>query len=683
MYRRPGVLCDVRALREGQNRENRQNGAGRHTDNGVANAVAQFVVTSIPVLEPASPATINVTITAEDCNGLTVTTYPGTATITTPSGNAVITGTWTNGIWSGTVADSATANDWLTITDTGIRSLSNHFAVYGTLAGFSFAPIASPMVTTTAFAVTITAIDANGVEVANYNGPPVFTATPAAGAICRPGRFYQWPVDRHRYRGQRAGDTGSHRDLGWGDRHQQHHCRGHRGELHRGRQVRFHADRAAPGHHNTAFSVTVTAETAAGATVANYTGTPAFTSTPASIVPNTGSTFAFSGGVWNGKLLFQASPTAFPANGIYQGAKITVATGVGGISSTSAGFILLENNSNPLAGFTFAIVPSPQTPGTVFAETCYAVDANGNAIPSYAANPAPTLESNPVGATFTGSWLDGQWSGNVVFPTIPTYDTGATLECTVAGNTGLSDPFNVYPPLAAYDFAPIASPQLAANPFNVTITAVDAFGTTYSNLNPANPLTVTAALLPTVSINAATPTVTTAGTMNPPLNTDEAESRLQTIYLASEINAAGNFGVATAINSLTLNVATIPGQSLTNFTVRMQNTTQASYSTSPDWVTTGWTTVYSGTLTITSEGALVIPFSTPFEYDGASNIMVDISFSDTSESTAGALATIRRARRAAWCIMTNYPRLRSPGAAPIPSRRSPSTLTFSSIKRIP
>ena len=70
---------------------------------------------------------------------------------------------------------------------------------------------------------------------------------------------------------------------------------------------------------------------------------------------------------------------------------------------------------------------------------------------------------------------------------------------------------------------------------------------------------------------------------------------------------------------------------MNKFTIRMQPTTQSSYS-SYAWQGSGWTTVYQSNQTISATGWTTFNFTTPFYYDGTDNLMVDFSFNNSSYS---------------------------------------------------
>jgi hypothetical protein len=106
------------------------------------------------------------------------------------------------------------------------------------------------------------------------------------------------------------------------------------------------------------------------------------------------------------------------------------------------------------------------------------------------------------------------------------------------------------------------------------------------------------------------------------------DSRTQVIYTSAEI------GSAKTITALALYVSTLPGQSLNNWTIRIKPTAMSSYSTA-SFETDGWTTVFQDDVTVTSTGWNLFAFTTPFVYNGSSNLLVDFSHNNTSYSTSG------------------------------------------------
>jgi len=105
-------------------------------------------------------------------------------------------------------------------------------------------------------------------------------------------------------------------------------------------------------------------------------------------------------------------------------------------------------------------------------------------------------------------------------------------------------------------------------------------------------------------------------------------AHIQYIYRADELKAAG-VRPGVPITSINYFVTTKGSgvQSFLGYTLGLINTPQLSLA--GGFISSGFTTVYSGNYTTTS-GSNPIPFSTPFVWNGTDNIAVEICFSDTS-----------------------------------------------------
>ncbi|UCC21655.1 MAG: C10 family peptidase [Planctomycetota bacterium] len=114
-----------------------------------------------------------------------------------------------------------------------------------------------------------------------------------------------------------------------------------------------------------------------------------------------------------------------------------------------------------------------------------------------------------------------------------------------------------------------------------------------------------------------------------PLGTSNDDARTQVIYLQSEI------GDGRTITDLALNIYEAPGQTLNNWTIRMKHTTQSEYVGYPLFETSGWTVVYEGDEAATPIGWRYFAFQTPFEYNGADNLLIDFSFDNSYYTTDG------------------------------------------------
>lgn len=174
-------------------------------------------------------------------------------------------------------------------------------------------------------------------------------------------------------------------------------------------------------------------------------------------------------------------------------------------------------------------------------------------------------------------------------------------------------------PLAAFAWDSIASPQRANVPFPVKLRAVDAEGRTVESfagtVNLRGP-----------NITNPNPTVGTGTTTwSFPFYPYYHDVRTQVIYLASEL------GGPVRITALALDLTNTPGQVLQNWTIRMKHTALASYPVSSwEGPASGWTTVLQQNQTISATGWVTFAFSTPFYYDGTSNLMIDFSFNHSA-----------------------------------------------------
>jgi len=119
-------------------------------------------------------------------------------------------------------------------------------------------------------------------------------------------------------------------------------------------------------------------------------------------------------------------------------------------------------------------------------------------------------------------------------------------------------------------------------------------------------------------------------------------SRTQMIYTAAQLTAggapAGNF------TSIGFDIASAASQTMTNFTVKMGNTAVSTFTA----YLTGLTTVYQTNYSVPGTGWRDITLTTPFVWDGTSNVVVEICFGDngfyTSNSTVRGTAITGRTR---------------------------------------
>jgi len=134
-----------------------------------------------------------------------------------------------------------------------------------------------------------------------------------------------------------------------------------------------------------------------------------------------------------------------------------------------------------------------------------------------------------------------------------------------------------------------------------------------------------------------------------PMYTSYHDARTQVIYLASEIGKAGNF------IDLSLEITTVPGQILENWTIRMKHTSLSEYSSDNcSLESDGWTVVYQNNESIEDKGWRKFEFQTPFAYNGTDNLLVDFSFNnDTSTSNGMCRVSSPGGKRSAYIVSWN------------------------------
>ena len=179
----------------------------------------------------------------------------------------------------------------------------------------------------------------------------------------------------------------------------------------------------------------------------------------------------------------------------------------------------------------------------------------------------------------------------------------------------------------------VPSPQYEGVPFMASLTAVDGLHRTATNFN--GPVFVQAvANSREASMGSGT------NLWEQPLGAFFHDSRAQVIYRPEEIGATGE------ITAMALHVASLPGQTLSNWTIRLKHSGQRSYGLAPAWETNGWATVYRKDETLLATGWVAFVFAAPFAYNGTDALLADFSFNNGSYSGDGfcrsSLTTDRR-----------------------------------------
>jgi subtilisin family serine protease len=239
--------------------------------------------------------------------------------------------------------------------------------------------------------------------------------------------------------------------------------------------------------------------------------------------------------------------------------------------------------------------------------------------------------------TWTGAenadWLSVSSSGGTLQPSDAvvlalTFDAAAlsegelTSDWTLTSNDGLRPSvvipvsLTVLPGLDHFTWDPVADPQLIGAEIPVQVSARDANGTLIPQFDGTVDLSASGTGgVSNVDIGS--------GTFNAAhvLRSGYTEGRTQMIYMADEVGGAGN------IVKMGLDFAAVSSVPFTNVIIRMRPTGLVDFAgTDIAWKTVGWSTVFEGEIAPSGSGWHDILLDTPFEHDGVSNLMIDISY---------------------------------------------------------
>lgn len=107
-----------------------------------------------------------------------------------------------------------------------------------------------------------------------------------------------------------------------------------------------------------------------------------------------------------------------------------------------------------------------------------------------------------------------------------------------------------------------------------------------------------------------------------------SQNRVQYLITRAELNATGLAGGN--ITSLGFNVQTVGNPSIPNYAISMANTSDTALNAT--FISSGFTTVFNGTLITPVFGLNTHTFQTPFAWDGVSNIVINVCH-DSGSST--------------------------------------------------
>lgn len=295
------------------------------------------------------------------------------------------------------------------------------------------------------------------------------------------------------------------------------------------------------------------------------------------------------------------------------------------VTASAAGFATTNgtvtvNDDEP--NLVWTTITSPQWTDTPFPIQLRARNASNVVVSVYSGTPALSAIGNtlPVSVIMpsSASIINGStWNGTAQV-TVADANVRFIATDAVAGLVSTSAAFSVQVrPVDWFAWNSISTTQRVGVAIPTQVTALNVMTNRAATFNGA----VTFQARSDTAIMDVGPT---NAVWDQPFASGSHDSRAQVIYLNSELGGSNRF---TALD-LWINSVTYPGATMSNWTIRLRHTTLSAYSTNY-WESTGWTTVYQRRQHVGSTGWKRFVFTTPFDYNGTDNLMVDFSLDDT------------------------------------------------------
>jgi hypothetical protein len=287
---------------------------------------------------------------------------------------------------------------------------------------------------------------------------------------------------------------------------------------------------------------------------------------------------------------------------------------VSGATSASLSF---SSYTNAMNGNQYRVVVSGSSPCT--SATSNAVTLNVTGI-SVSASASTVCQNSPV--TFTVTPTSG--SPSLSYSWTSSTGSGATTAVT-------ANPASITPTAAGsytYTLATTGGVCAFSNTVAVTVNPIPTI--TSATATPATVCSGSSISLNTSSLgnnlsgtigNSSGAAIITTGTPYRTGSTLNNQIRNQYLILASELIASGI--TSSNINSLGINVSTpVPSGTMTSFSIGMANVSATSLTST--LLTNTLSTVFSASSYSPISGINTHTFSTPFLWDGTSNLLIDI-----------------------------------------------------------
>ncbi|MBC7536340.1 MAG: N-acetylmuramoyl-L-alanine amidase [Ferruginibacter sp.] len=159
--------------------------------------------------------------------------------------------------------------------------------------------------------------------------------------------------------------------------------------------------------------------------------------------------------------------------------------------------------------------------------------------------------------------------------------------------------------------------------YNFKVQAVCSSAGTYSTVSTFTTAASTS-YNPTITIGTATTPYSAH-----PFGTVYMDERVQYIFKKSELTVAGWNASSPYLKSIAFYVSSVSPQAMSSFKITMAHTAGASFTNTSFVSGTNTTTVYTGTVNVV-QGWNTFTFSTPFVYNGSSNLLMSICWDNNS-----------------------------------------------------
>src|SRR5688572_14493454 len=121
----------------------------------------------------------------------------------------------------------------------------------------------------------------------------------------------------------------------------------------------------------------------------------------------------------------------------------------------------------------------------------------------------------------------------------------------------------------------------------------------------------------------------TTGITQAPYGTYYMDQRVQYIVTKAELTAAG-YTSGSSLSSLAFYVTSAQSQIMNGYTIKVAHTTASAFGSSSYLAGTNTTTTFAGNIATAANSWNTHNFSTPFVYNGTSNLLIDICFNNSS-----------------------------------------------------